>query len=100
MENKLITRKDIHPFKNRVILFFIDLYRLPKKLINKARKNKHEANKAEALNVHYELAKSLAKLKVDRKHLIHLINSSKNNDERKQLNQLLNKVDAQLKALR
>jgi len=67
-----------------------------KRLIEKVRRNKHEGNKADALNTHFELAKAVARLKVDRKHLIHLINSSKNNDDRKQLNDLLNKVDRQL----
>lgn len=67
-----------------------------KRLIQKVRRNKHDAQKTEALNVHFELAKAVARLKVDRKHLIHLINSSKNNEDRKELNELLNKVDRQL----
>ena len=66
------------------------------KLIEKARQNKLEAQRTEALNVHFELAKAVARLKVDRKHLIHLINTSKNNEDRKELNELLNKVDKQL----
>jgi len=67
-----------------------------RKLIEKARQNKLEAQRTEALNVHFELAKAVARLKVDRKHLIHLINTSKNNEDRKELNELLNKVDRQL----
>jgi hypothetical protein len=67
-----------------------------KRLIDKVRRNKHEGNKADALNTHFELAKVVARLKVDRKHLIHLINTSKNNEDRKELNDLLNKVDKQL----
>ena len=67
-----------------------------KRLIDKVRKNKFEGQKTDALNTHFELAKAVARLKVDRKHLIHLINTSKSNDDRKQLNELLNKVDRQL----
>lgn len=67
-----------------------------KRLIDKVRRNKLEAQKTDALNTRFELAKAVARLKVDRKHLIHLINTSKNNDDRKQLNDLLNKVDRQL----
>ena len=67
-----------------------------RKLIEKARQNKLEAQRTEALNVHFELAKAVARLKVDRKHLIHLINTSKNNEDRQELNELLNKVDRQL----
>lgn len=67
-----------------------------KRLINRVRKNKFEEQKIDALNTHFELAKAIARLKVDRKHLIHLINTSKNNEDRKELNELLNKVDRQL----
>jgi hypothetical protein len=67
-----------------------------KRLIDKVRRNKLESQRAEAFNTHFELAKAVARLKVDRMHLIHLINSSKSNDDRKELNELLNKVDRQL----
>jgi hypothetical protein len=89
---KIIARQ---AFWHKVHSFINPLYWL-KKLANKIAENKHEGNKADALNVHFELAKAVARLKVDRKHLIHLINTSKNNEDRKELNDLLNKVDRQL----
>lgn len=67
-----------------------------KRLIDRVRKNKFEGQKTDAINAHFELAKAIARFKVDRKHLIHLINTSKNNEDRKELNELLNKVDRQL----